>query len=155
MTHAERRARIVEIARAEKGAGRVEEYWKDVLGPSWVGPHPQHWCGAFALWCLHQAGIAHDVRWVVGKGFLYHLHTKDPWRAQAGDIVYFDKPYQHHAIFADRIGATIDTIDGNQPGVTERLRHLTGGIAVFDITPLLPAETPTDPCPPPEEGPNA
>jgi hypothetical protein len=129
------RDRVVEIARAELGLSDASKYWRDVLtsGP----PYPPHWCGAFALWCLRQAGLT-DWHWEIGKGFLWRLRrTTEP---QPGDIGYQDQPFQHHFVVADVGQHTIASIDGNQgsPGVQERHRALSNpGLVFFSIEPLL------------------
>ena len=109
-----------------------EKYWREVLGPDWRGPHPPHWCGAFALWCLRQARLCDwiwEVKGINGAehfGFLWQLElTPDP---EPGDVAYYVKN-QHHAIVekvvpgmpgeGDDPGtrATVWTIDGNQPAI--------------------------------------
>ena len=135
------RMRVVDAATGELGPGRVAEYWRDVLGPAWVGPPPPHWCGAFALWCLHQAGLALDVQWRVGRGFL--MVGRRPLNAttspQPGDIVYHTK-FQHHAIVSHVLGDKVHTIDGNQGNINgfpvRTKRHIKGapGVTYFSIS---------------------
>jgi peptidoglycan hydrolase-like protein with peptidoglycan-binding domain len=139
------RERVVEIAAAEVGGSLPGKYWLDVLEPSWRGPYPKHWCGAFALWCLQQAGLI-DWRWEVGKGFLWRLsRTTDP---QPGDIGYLDQPFQHHYVVERADKHTLTSIDGNQgtPGVQRRNRAINGKSAFFSIAALL--RSPTTPAPP-------
>lgn len=141
------RDRVVDLARGELGLSDAGKYWRDVLGPTWVGPFPPHWCGAFALWCLRQSGLT-DWHWVVGKGFLYRLprvSTPAP-----GDIGYVDQPFQHHFVVTEVDRHTIASVDGNQgtPGVQQRSRA-TGKHAYFSIARLLGAQHATDPAPPP------
>lgn len=95
----------------------IESFWRDVLPPPYAAgvSFPPQWCGAFALWCLHQAGIGLDLRWMFGPphyGFLWSLTQTDT--PEPGDIAYLDKPFQHHAIVVSVEGDTIHTIDGNQ-----------------------------------------
>jgi hypothetical protein len=122
---------------------RVEDYWRSALGVEWHGKFPPHWCGAFNLWALHEAGLALDKQWhiagcwprhdSVGYGFILTqphqlMVTKTP---QPGDTSYKGAPYQHHAIVeslesADRPAkdaqgrpcvvsdVIVHTIDGNQ-----------------------------------------
>lgn len=179
MNHLDRRKLVIAIAANEIGDGRVSEYWRDVLGPSWRGPYPKHWCGAFALWCLRQTGLARDVSWRVAmkkndpSGFLLVEHaagkmprTKTP---MAGDIAYFDAPYQHHAIVESATPTQLVTIDGNQGSlngtpVRRVHRKMPGGATFHSISLFLTAaelegeasviepadsRTPTDPAPPP------
>ena len=128
------RARILEIATAEigpqsKGSAKVEAYWRDVLPPEWTDARvheyakTKEWCGCFALWCLRQAGLAKDIHWHDGLGFLgpAKLHTtRTPSR---GDIGYVSSPFQHHFVF-DRIDGDgwVHSVDGNQPDVREKRR---------------------------------
>lgn len=135
----------------------TDPIWKDVLSPHDYQPHIRlAWCGAFALNRLHAAGLGQDVKWIFGKGFLGRLPKTD--RPQPGDIAYFDKPYQHHAIVESVDGETLHTIDGNQghgpdhllgtdQGTTVRRvqRHLSAG-AYYSIAPWLHD---TEPAPPP------
>jgi hypothetical protein len=122
---------------------RVEDYWRSALGVEWHGKFPPHWCGAFNLWCLKQAGLAPHKQWHIagcwpkhdskGYGFLLTqpdrlMVTRSPL---PGDTSYKGAPFRHHAVIesveaADRLakdarGKTIEiadvkigTIDGNQ-----------------------------------------
>lgn len=130
-----RRFAVLEAARGEIGIQDPQKYWADVL--------PEHpgfngdWCGGFALWAIRQAGIAPNIHWEIGKGFCYRLPiTHDP---KPGDVAYFDKPYQHHAIVESVGEYMVTTIDGNQPGsqVVRRTRPLDKVTAFYSIDPLL------------------
>ena len=144
------RNRIVEIARAELGPGRVSDYWQSALGSGARPPWPKHWCGAFALWCLHRAGVALDVRWKIGLGFLEVQRlpkTRDP---KPGDVAYFDQPFQHHAVVERLANDGLYTIDGNQGGllpVKEKFRKLPTTAIYYSIEPFLKAATPPPPVP--------
>lgn len=142
------RRRVVQVALSQLGETDPTPYWDDTLGESWSGPPPHHWCGAFALWCLHQAGLALELGWTVdgvngdGHGFAFHLPplpgkrnaiTSSP---QPGDVAYFDAPFQHHAIVASVDGDTVVTVDGN-PIVKETTRKLRTATAYFSIQGLL------------------
>jgi hypothetical protein len=121
---------VIAVATAEVGTKDPIKYWLDALGS--VPEHNLAWCGLFALWCLRQAELT-DWTWAIGKGFLYRLHrTSDPL---VGDLVYFDKPYQHHAILRDIIdGDTVPLIQGNYgvPGhVAESTCSLSAKNPVF------------------------
>jgi hypothetical protein len=64
------------------------EYCRAVLPPTWsasqVDPYQtKHWCGAFTLFCLKQAGMAQTVFWKGGIGYVepHRLpHVKVPPR---------------------------------------------------------------------------
>lgn len=147
---------IIDTAAKRIGNPSTDDIWRGVLKPSDYQPGiTKAWCGAFALDCLHGAGVALDVMWIFGKGFLGRLPiTKDP---QPGDIAYYDKPYQHHAIVESVDGGTLHTIDGNQghgfdpltgkAGTTCRRVHRPVSHGVYySIAPWLPK---TEPAPPP------
>ena len=133
------RERIVAAAQGELGSQDPSKYWDEVIpglaGETFVGA----WCGGFALWALHQAGIAQDVDWEIGKGFLFRLpRTSDP---QPGDIAYFDQPYQHHAVVVSSDGVTLTSVDGNQQGSTVKMRErpVTDATAFFSVQPWIDA----------------
>lgn len=145
------RREVVRIACTQLGVRDPKPYWADVLGPGWRGPYPRHWCGAFALWCLRQAGLT-DWRWTVGKGFLgdergrWRLATTK--RPEPGDIGYIDKPFQHYFIVAEADAKEAASIDGNQgaaPGVVQERRRKLAAATYFSIAKLLPST----PAPPP------
>lgn len=122
-------------------AERIEVYWADVLHQAPTAQHPPEWCGAFALWCLHQAGLGLLLRWLFGPphfGFLWNLEaTKSP---KPGDIAYLDKPFQHHAIVVEVSGDTVHTIDGNQGPHAPIMTHeapLSHWTAFFSIEALI------------------
>ncbi len=156
------RARILEIAKAEigpqgKGSLRVEAYWRDVLPPAWTDAQvhlyakTKEWCGCFALWCLRQAGLAHDVHWQDGLGFLGPAHLPVTRTPSRGDIGYVASPFQHHFVFdyVDNDG-WIHSVDGNQPDVREKRRR-SEHVTFYSIGPLLAAVPDTEPSPPPDE----
>lgn len=106
------RGRVTKWAYSQVGRNDPLPYWRSALGPR-PGPYPKHWCGAFALAALHAAGLALDVRWIVGSGFLLRTldQTRDPL---PGDIAYFRR-LSHHAIVGDVEvdGALVELINGN------------------------------------------
>lgn len=116
------RARVVEAARSQIGKPLLNEYLADAA-PQYVGQHPE-WCGIFALWAIHQAGIARDVQWKTALGFVEVEHEGGPAgrdfprtsSPKAGDIAYYDQPYQHHAVVAAVRGDVLDVINGNGSG---------------------------------------
>ncbi len=142
------RRRVVEVARSQIGQTDPSPYWDDTLGEEWQGPPPHHWCGAFSLWCLHQAGLGLELGWTVdgvngdGHGFAFHLpplpgkHNAITTSPQPGDVAYFAAPFQHHAIVASVDGDTVVTVDGN-PIVKETTRKRSAATAYFSIQGLL------------------
>jgi hypothetical protein len=106
------RKKVVQAAEGELNNTDPTKYWLDVLGP---GAHPKDWCGAFGLWALHQAGLAVNKRWMVGKGFLLVgpnvlESTRNPL---PGDIAYFHRS-QHHAVVKElNKDGTVSLINGN------------------------------------------
>ena len=105
------RKKVVDAARSEVGKKNLDVYFRDAA-PQFIGQKPS-WCGIFALWSLHQAGLAKDVMWKTGIGFLRAQDiTTDP---KPGDIAYYDK-FSHQAIVAAVHGDTVDLINGNGSG---------------------------------------
>jgi hypothetical protein len=135
----EQRLKVVNAAIREIGPQNPKKYWDDTV-PGYPG-FSGAWCGGFALWAIHQAGLAKDVDWEIGKGFCYRLPiTKNPL---PGDIAYFDNPYQHHAIVESVNNGMVNTIDGNQPGneVRRRTRDYESVTAFYSIDPYVQADS--------------
>jgi len=110
-SEADFRKRVVDAARSELGKKDLDKYFRDAA-PQFVGQNPS-WCGIFALWSLHQAGLAKDVQWKTGVGFLRAANiTTEP---KPGDVAYYDQ-FQHQAIVAAVHGDTVDLINGNGQG---------------------------------------
>ncbi len=115
---------VVQAAQSQIGFSDPTPYWLDALPESFQGPFPPDWCGAFALWALHQAGLALDIKWEIGFGFLlvppHALRTVSV--PEPGDIAYFNRN-QHHAVVesVDESSGTVNLINGNGVGgqVTE------------------------------------
>src|SRR6187551_3878327 len=148
------RERVVAAAAAEIGPDTHEKrirYWESALG------HEVHhfeeiqklaWCGGFALYCLHTAGLARDVFWKLGAGFL--LQKPHPLKTVKlplpGDIGYDDLPYRHHYIVERVDGDVVHSIDGNQPDVRRKKRPLGDPeLVYFSIAPFLQLRSPVPP----------
>jgi len=132
------RERVLAAAESQLGEHRWELFLNGVTNQT---PGPQtSWCGIFALWALHQAGLANDTVWKFDGppwGFLYKLPaTRDP---KPGDIAYQDQPFQHHAIVKKVEGGTVHTIDGNSTGnaVREKTRPKSAFTAFYSIQPFI------------------
>jgi hypothetical protein len=149
---------VVDAAIRHIGNPDTDAIWKEALAPKDYQPGiTKAWCGATALTCLHEAGLAQNVFWIWGLGFLEVNHLPKVKLPEPGDIAYYDKPYQHHAIVESVDGDTLHTIDGNQghgfdqltgkAGTTCRRVHrpISHGV-YYSIAPWLPK---TEPAPPP------
>jgi hypothetical protein len=156
--------RIGNSLRPLRDDARVKAYWKRVLGPTWKGPYPLHWCAAYALWSIQEAGLAagviQRVNRVNGSGYGFCEPQRLPktagtWcagksgqelqaRIKPGDVAYFERN-QHHAIVeaVDSIGM-VWTVDGNQPAIdrhgpqgTLPARHVTKVTCFYSIEPFV------------------
>lgn len=138
------RAAVVAAAAGEIGPDTPEKrvkYWADALGRPVTYAEISHpaWCGIFALWCLHQAGLDTDEHWQIGKGFLLqsphpmHLTTSP----QPGDVGYIASPFQHHFIVESVDDTRVHSIDGNQPDIRRQSRALSPHIVFYSIASLL------------------
>jgi hypothetical protein len=134
-TKEELRARIVELAVAELKNDKPDDYWKDV---SHSGRSlSKFWCQAFWLSMLRRAGVALDVRCETGKGAEHIMRKagyKFPYvvRPMPGDLAFFAKPLQHHAL-VERVDGNIATlINGNgEGGKVTRTTKLLGRVSLF------------------------
>ena len=126
------RKRVVDAARSQVGKKDLNTYFADAA-PQFVGQHPE-WCGIFALWALHQAGLAKDKTWETGLGFLETKprfpNTTDP---KPGDIAYYEHPYQHQAVvLANNGDGTTENANGNgQGGVVSISRPAISSATAF------------------------
>lgn len=131
------REQVRAFALGQVGLGDAQLYWDDVLPGVNVGK--ADWCGAFALWCLHQAGLATDRHWAIGSGFLL-THPALPQTAspKVGDIAYFAHN-EHHAVVVGVTPSTVSLVNGNgQAGlVSTSTIHPSQATAFFSIEPLL------------------
>jgi len=132
------RKKVVDAARSEVGQKNLTKYFSEVA-PQYVGQHPE-WCGIFALWCLHQAGLAKDKTWKTGLGFLETPpalpKTKDP---QPGDIAYYTK-FSHQAVVLVNNGdGTTENANGNGSGgvVTIGRPKIEDAFAFYSISKLI------------------
>lgn len=131
------RQRVVQIAKSQIGQG-AEDTWKKYLQGT-VDSIPKtriYWCGIFAVWVLQQAGLT-STKWEWGNGISSILkRTNSP---QPGDILYIDKPYQHHAIIERIEGDRVHSIDGNSINglVAPNDRPLSSISAFYSISPLI------------------
>lgn len=134
------RARVVEAARSEVGKRELAKYFADAA-PQYIGQSPPpEWCGIFALWCLHQAGLAKSKTWKTGLGFLETSpplpKTSDP---KPGDIAYYTK-FQHQAVVLKNNGdGTTENANGNGSGgvVTIGRPQIADAHAFYSIAKLI------------------
>jgi len=132
-----RRQAVVVSAVSQIGSGPKDEYYQSALGTG-VLDRPPHWCGLFAVWCWHEAGLALDLEWPIGFSFAgkYLTITRYP---EPGDCAYFPK-FQHHAIVEEVGAGSIATIDGNSTGgKVQRMRRVRNyaGVTYYSIESLL------------------
>lgn len=154
-----RRDDVVTVAAGELGEptpDKLAKYWKSVgLVGGLEGGHPHlSWCGIFALYCLHGAGLALDKNWKIGAGFILQQPHPLPvtHSPQPGDIGYVASPFQHHFIVETVDGPLVHSIDGNQPDIRRKTRAISAAITFYSIEPLLAAvELPSPSAPPPPE----
>lgn len=132
------RDRVARAARSQLGRTDAAPYWRDVL--PFVSPqsYPPDWCGAFALWAIHQAGLGRDVDWVIGRGISADLPTTQ--NPLPGDIAYFTNN-QHHAVVVgvDGPSGTVALVNGNGAAgaVSPSTIHQSQAAAYYSIAPLL------------------
>lgn len=128
------RKKVVAEAMKDLGSSDAAKYWIGVGIPT---GYPKEWCGAFTLWALHQAGLAKDWPWIVGKGYMSKLPTtKTP---KMGDMAYFEK-FQHQAIVKSvNPNGTVTLINGNGTGgkVTLSDKPIKDVTVFYSIEPLL------------------
>ncbi len=134
------RERAAAAAVAELGRSNPAPYWADVLGPGYPpSGYPKDWCGGFALWALHRAGLGREILWEVGSGFLSRLPTTQ--HPQVGDIAYFDNN-QHHAMIAGVLpSGRLSLVNGNGSGgkVSSSEIFPSEAAAFYSIQPLVDA----------------
>lgn len=131
----DKRHKVVKKAVGELGKNDASKYWRDVL-PG-LSRYPNDWCGGFALWALHQAGLAKAWNWEIGKGFLYRLPiTKTP---RPGDIAYFDQNQHQAVVQTINSDNTVTLINGNGVGrqVTTSTKPISSVRAFYSIQPLI------------------
>lgn len=113
-------------AGSNRGPGFIDSIQIALMG--WAG---WPWCGAFAAWCVKQAGGTPHARWRYTPWIVEDAKTKRNglagWRersqnAPAGSLVLFDFPggeYVDHVgilVSIDRKAGTVRSIDGNTSG---------------------------------------
>jgi hypothetical protein len=119
--------------------GRPGLYWSEVLNP----PDPGYngdWCGGFVLRNLKQAGLAKDVPWIIGEGFIWPQRLPQTSNPQPGDVVYVPEPFGHQAMVVvyEPVTGMVTSIDGNQPGIAPKVRFVkNGNIEFYSIQPFV------------------
>ncbi len=99
------------------------EYWRATLPPAWTDAQVdqyqyKHWCGAFTLYCLKQAGLALEIFWKDGIGYVEPNHFRHVKIPEPGDVAYF--AHNSHYAIVEAVhtspmgGVFFDSIDGNQ-----------------------------------------
>ena len=113
---------VLQAAFEDLGNGDPTEYWEENLPDDLHGkPYPKHWCGAAVLTWLKRAGLALNVPWRIGYGFLevrpHGLPRTD--HPLPGDVAFFARA-QHHALVVKVEGSRVTVVQGNSrtPGAT-------------------------------------
>lgn len=133
------RKKVVKAAESQVGRTDPTPYWLDVSGSAQSAS--LSWCGAFALWSLHQAGLALQKSWTFGKGFLLTqptplYATQNP---KPGDVAYFQN-LQHQAVVAAVYSdGTMRLVNGNGTNrtVTISTRPIREATAIYSIQPYI------------------
>lgn len=141
------RVRVAQAAESQLGLRDATVYWADVLPGYPASSYPKDWCGAFALWALHQAGLAKNLIWVIGVGFLDgNLPTTT--NPQIGDVAYFDTN-EHHAVVVgvNQAAGTVDLINGNGTGgavsaSTTPISHVAGFYSIQNLLATAESDSP-------------
>lgn len=132
------RKRVVDAARSQVGKRELAAYFADAA-PQYSAVDPPEWCGIFALWCLHQAGLAKNKTWKTGLGF---LETNPPlpktMQPKPGDIAYFTK-FQHQAVIVGVDGDQLEDVNGNGAGGVVSVSHpkVSDAFAIYSIAGLI------------------
>lgn len=128
------RENIIHAATAELGS----EDWARYVQAEVPGCGKVSWCGIFWLWCLHQAGVALDLEWQLGKGVRPTPRRISVLEAKPGDGLYMHKN-QHYGVFVrweyEGDDVFVVSIDGNSTGgrVTERRRLAAEWVCAFSV----------------------
>ncbi len=132
-----RRKAVVDAALSKLGATNGNEFWADTLPGVPPSDYPKDYCGGFALWAIHQAGLGLNLDWKIGSGFLIPnlSQTKNP---KPGDIAYFAHN-EHHAVVRDVSNGSVGLINGNGAGgqVTQSIAPMSTVTAFFSLEKLL------------------
>lgn len=134
------RQRVAQAALSQMGSTDKAKYWASALPGQ--NPAGLDWCGAFALWCLHQAGFAVDWFWKIGAGFLMTTQHSLPITTtpKLGDIAYFTKN-QHEAVVigVDNVNRTVQLANGNGNlgAVSPSTIPWNSVTAFFSIAPII------------------
>jgi hypothetical protein len=145
------RERVVEIARDCVGSTDRAGFWVKALG--YDPGKSKHWCGAFWLACIKEAGLT-NIKWGIDGTGVQALKLRTVRRPEPGDLGYIDDLNQHHFLVEAVGEKTYSSIDGNSGkpnGVYRHNRALkTSGVLFYSIASLLgDADTrDTDPAPP-------
>lgn len=148
------RAKLLEWAKGEigpqgKGSAKVFAYWRAALPPCVTDEQVKgfaakaEWCGGFCLAGLKAVGLAKNVFWEIGKGFLGPAGLKQTRTPSRGDVGYLHAPFQHHLLFDYEYDGKVHSVDGNQPDCREKVRP-RAGMVFYSIQPLIDAVSPED-----------
>lgn len=147
---AEIRRQLCAIARSQETQDDPRKYWADVgCDAEQMVKAGRHWCGAFYLWCLHQAGLLLHQGWIIGSGLSNEAYglklTTEP---KPGDLAYFRRN-QHYAMVVDTSPGMVQLVNGNSRNESNRTgptkviineRPRASVTAFYSIKRLLPKE---------------
>lgn len=133
------RKKVVRAAASQMGRSDPTPYWIDVMGAPQAASIS--WCGAFALWALHQAGLAKFKNWIPGFGFLLTqpMPLEPTGNPKPGDIAFFTA-YQHQAVISSVLpNGTMTLINGNgeNRSVTPSQTAIGNATAIYSIQPYI------------------
>ncbi len=110
------------------------DIWRAAVHSSWTDAQVnsyqyKHWCGAFALLCIKDAGLAPDAYWRDVRGFAFPEELELVTIPKPGHVLWYEKN-QHYALceeYDHKTGLMV-TIDGNQGATlaTPSIRRYTG-----------------------------
>jgi hypothetical protein len=132
-----------------RGIDARKEIWPKAMPTAKSWDYPLHWCGAFTLVCLKEAGLCATRDWKLRLGYLT-TPIMAGYPCKPGDVAYFHK--NNHFALVERIEydvhnpgnlryARVHTIDGNQGAlgdtIARRERPYQSVAAFYTIEPFI------------------
>lgn len=134
-----RRQAIIDWAKHEASVAGDGSHRSQYMIASGLDPNDHvEWCGIFTLAALKGGGIAADVTWKIGIGYVGPEHLNQTVDPQPGDIFYKDQPFQHYGLVTSlNADGSLDSIEGNAPGVKILHHPKPSGVVYYSIDKLL------------------